>query len=522
MKAVNDRLIHAAIYARKSNEQKGVNDEEKSVTRQIEHAKEYARKNGWTVSDAHVFTDDGISGVEFEHRPGLQTLLAALKPRPPFTVLVMMEPSRLGREQFETGYLLKRFHEAGVEIHYYLSGRKAALGRAIEKFMASVESYSSEQEREHISDRTKDGLKRKREQGYAVGPAPFGFKNIPVLVNGTRQHSTREVVPAEAKVIKRLFTMYADGMSTRKTAHRLNADNCPAPTPRQKARREAGIRAWTGTTVRSLLLRASYRAIVGNRLWERVQGGFTRPLENNPLRRPPGRGDGKYLLTGLATCGWCGGPLIAVKTGQKSWAYKCGTYHRSGPTACKNSLKLPHLLVERAVAESVEQDLLSLQEPMIKGMVKELLAHDTEDQGNVEKSHVRTNDLAKIEAELTRLKDAIKMGGPLETLVSEVQALEERKAQLQAQRSNLSRSQRRQAPRRVDRARAERDLRAAFEVVVKSLGPMVTRGMLQRLLTTRLVFTPGQNGKTVTFEGEGSLSPLVEGKVPSHLLNSAS
>ncbi len=31
----------AAIYARKSTEQNGVNDEEKSVTRQVEHAKAY-------------------------------------------------------------------------------------------------------------------------------------------------------------------------------------------------------------------------------------------------------------------------------------------------------------------------------------------------------------------------------------------------------------------------------------------------------------------------------------------------
>ena len=40
----------AAIYARKSTEQNGVSDEEKSVTRQIDHAKAYAARKGWTVS----------------------------------------------------------------------------------------------------------------------------------------------------------------------------------------------------------------------------------------------------------------------------------------------------------------------------------------------------------------------------------------------------------------------------------------------------------------------------------------
>jgi DNA invertase Pin-like site-specific DNA recombinase len=71
----------AAIYARKSTEQNGVSDEEKSVTRQIEHAKAYAMKKGWLVSDQNVFVDDGISGAEFVKRPGFIRLMNALKPR---------------------------------------------------------------------------------------------------------------------------------------------------------------------------------------------------------------------------------------------------------------------------------------------------------------------------------------------------------------------------------------------------------------------------------------------------------
>lgn len=50
----------AAIYARKSNDQNGVADENKSVTRQVEHAKAYAARKGWTVADEHLYIDDGI------------------------------------------------------------------------------------------------------------------------------------------------------------------------------------------------------------------------------------------------------------------------------------------------------------------------------------------------------------------------------------------------------------------------------------------------------------------------------
>ncbi len=44
----------AAIYARKSTEQNGVADEEKSVARQIEHARAYAARKGWTVDEHSV------------------------------------------------------------------------------------------------------------------------------------------------------------------------------------------------------------------------------------------------------------------------------------------------------------------------------------------------------------------------------------------------------------------------------------------------------------------------------------
>ena len=65
----------AAIYARKSTEQCGVNDEEKSVTRQIEHATAYAARKGWTVVAEHIYVDDGVSGAEFVRRQGFLRLM---------------------------------------------------------------------------------------------------------------------------------------------------------------------------------------------------------------------------------------------------------------------------------------------------------------------------------------------------------------------------------------------------------------------------------------------------------------
>ena len=61
----------AAIYARKSTEQNGVAEEQRSVARQVEHARAYAARKGWTVAPDHPFAAHGVGpghGVRRERR----------------------------------------------------------------------------------------------------------------------------------------------------------------------------------------------------------------------------------------------------------------------------------------------------------------------------------------------------------------------------------------------------------------------------------------------------------------------
>ncbi len=145
----------AAIYARKSTEQNDMGKEEKSVTRQVEHATAYATKKGWTVADEHIYVDDGISGAEFVKRPGFLRLMNALMPRPSFQVLVMSEESRLGREQIATAYALKQIMDAGVRVFFYLEDRERVLDTALDKVMLSLSGFAAEwSERRRPSVRT--------------------------------------------------------------------------------------------------------------------------------------------------------------------------------------------------------------------------------------------------------------------------------------------------------------------------------------------------------------------------------
>src|SRR4051812_6701799 len=132
----------AAIYARKSTDQSGVSDEQRSVARQVEHARAYATRKGWRVLDEHVYVDDGISVAEFANRPGFLRLMNTLKPRAPFQVLIMSEESRLGRESIETGFALKQLIQAGARVFFYLEDRERTLDSPIEKIMMQLTGFA--------------------------------------------------------------------------------------------------------------------------------------------------------------------------------------------------------------------------------------------------------------------------------------------------------------------------------------------------------------------------------------------
>jgi len=228
-------MIVAAIYARKSTDQVGVSDENRSVARQVEHAKAYAARKGWAVAETHVYSDDGISGAEFVKRPGFLRLMNALKPRPPFQVLIMSEESRLGREQIETAYALKQIMDAGARVFFYLEDRERTLDNALDKVMLSLANFAAEMEREKARQRTHDAMLRKAKAQQVAGGKVYGYDNKDVFSplpgpDGASQrlHVIRVINEAQAEVVRRIFELYASGLGIVKVAKLLNAERVPS------------------------------------------------------------------------------------------------------------------------------------------------------------------------------------------------------------------------------------------------------------------------------------------------------
>jgi len=247
----------AATYCRKSNEQDAT-EENRSVTRQAAVCAAVAAARGWTIDPAHIYQDDGISGVEFEQRPGLMRLLNTLKPRPPFTVLLTYDTDRLGREQFESCYLLKQFSVAGVTVIECKgggAGKDVLLDSPTDRFLVSATSFAETLERDKARQRTTDALVRKARAGHVTGGRVFGFDNVDVRDDQGRRRVERLVNDAEAAVVRRIFALAAEGRGLRAIAVTCNAEGACAPVPRRAGR----PRGWAPSSVREVLHRELYR-----------------------------------------------------------------------------------------------------------------------------------------------------------------------------------------------------------------------------------------------------------------------
>lgn len=116
------------------------------------------RRRAGAFRDEFVCVDDGVSGAEFDERPGFIRMMNSLKPKPLFDVLIMSEESRLGREAIETAYALKQLVQAGVRVFFYLEDRERTLDGPIDKIMLSLTTFADELERvEAARARTRGG-----------------------------------------------------------------------------------------------------------------------------------------------------------------------------------------------------------------------------------------------------------------------------------------------------------------------------------------------------------------------------
>lgn len=352
--------MNAAVYCRISKDRAG---EGLGVARQEEDARALCEARGWVPVE--VFTDNDVSAYSGAPRPGYQALLDAVRAGR-VDAIVAWHPDRLHRSPRELEDFIALVEEHGTEVATVRSGEldlSSASGRMTARVVGAVARHESEQK----SERIRRALEQRARAGKPHGPGrPFGFEQDRVTV-----------VEEEAALLREAARRVLAGESMTSIVRDWNDRGVSPPQGGSSWRvstwrrmmlnpRLAGLRAYKGEVVGE----AQWQAILNRRQWEAVKAKLT------PKREAGRRAE--HLLSGLARCGRCDGPLWSAQTKDRL-RYRC--FKRPGHDGC-GRLSVSATPVERLVRDAV---LTAISGPAL-AEARRQVASDDADQARAAES----------------------------------------------------------------------------------------------------------------------------------------
>ncbi|MET1491535.1 recombinase family protein [Uliginosibacterium paludis] len=514
--------MKAAIYTRYSTDKQ----RKTSTEDQRRNCEVFAVRERMVI--AQCFSDEEISGT-VRARPGYSAMLEAAEAGE-FEVLLVDDLSRLARDATEQSLTLKRLKFLSIRVVGVSEGYDSdAPG---EKIHAAVKGMLNELIVDNIRFQTKRGLEGRVLKGLSAGGRAYGYRSVPVIEKGQSAGYALVIEEAEARVIRRICTLFAEGNSPLKIAARLNEEGVPSPRGGTWARsaihgdpkKGSGIlnnvlyigryvwdRAhWvtnpmTGKRTRKpndesswLIVDVPELRIVPDELWQRVKARQARiadtserkARESGPKART-GAGP-KYLFSSLLTCAECGSNYVIVDQSR----YGCARHKDRGPAACANGLKVERQVVEQGILDVLKARLLT---PEALEAFRQSLTTQAEqylDEAR-HREQTRQDKLSEVRRSIERLVDSIANGIDAALVCDKLNQLGKEQAALeQAHRQTTDCAP--TAARVIEAALARYDeMIARLEDVLMTRVPQA-RELLRTLFGGAIVLAPMENGTLET------------------------
>lgn len=388
-----------AIYVRVSTTKQ--EEEGYSIDEQKAKLSSYCSIKDWSVYK--IYTDGGFSGSNTE-RPALERLIKDAKERKFDTVLVY-KLDRLSRSQKDTLYLIEDiFLENKIDFVSLLENfdTSTPFGKAV----VGILSVFAQLEREQIKERMQLGKLGRAKSGKSMmwARTSYGY-------DYHRETGTVTINPVQSLAIKFIFEQYLAGRSITKLRDELN-DKYPKEID------------WNYRAVRMILANPVYcgynqykgQVYPGNHEPIITEEDFNKTQEELKIRQNtaaekfnPRPFQAKYMLSGIAQCGYCGAPLTITlgtkrKDGSRNIRYQCkNRFPRTtrGVTTYNDNKKCNSHFYEKAdVEENVLHQISKLQNDT--SYLDELFS-STEDNGIDRDSYQK--QIEELTAKLSRLND---------------------------------------------------------------------------------------------------------------------
>ena len=295
-----------------------------SIEEQKAKLESYCDIKDWHVYK--VYTDGGFSGSTTE-RPALEQLIKDAQSKLFDTVLVY-KLDRLSRSQKDTLYLIEDiFLKNNIEFVSLLENfdTSTPFGRAV----IGLLSVFAQLEREQIKERMQLGKLGRAKSGKSMmwAKTSYGY-------DYNKDTGTMTVNEYEALAVKEIYTSYLAGMSITKLRDKINEEYPKKP-------------AWSYRTIRGILanpvycglnqykgqtFQGTHKAIISLDDFEQTQRELAKRQQTAKELSNPRPFQAKYMLSGLAQCGYCHAPLKVIlgqkrKDGTRFKRYECYQRH---------------------------------------------------------------------------------------------------------------------------------------------------------------------------------------------------
>jgi site-specific DNA recombinase len=235
--------MRAALYVRVSTDRQ---QQAQTIEQQVAQLRAWvAAHQGWTVTEEHVFRDDGHSGARLD-RPGLDALRDHAA-RAAFDAVLVCAPDRLARNFVHQMVVMEELERRGVRVVFC---DRPLRDDPHEQLVTQIRGAVAEYERTLIADRMRRGRQARLRSGQLLPwtRAPYGYRLHP---ERPRDPAALQIDSVAAAVVQELFAAYAAGGVTLHTlAAQLTARGVPTPT---------GRLIWRPTTIRNLLTNPAYK-----------------------------------------------------------------------------------------------------------------------------------------------------------------------------------------------------------------------------------------------------------------------
>ena len=213
MSDVLKRRMRCAVYTRKSSEE-GLDQEYNSIDAQRDAGHAYIasqRAEGW-IPVADDYDDPAFSGGNME-RPGLKRLMADIEAGK-VDVVVIYKIDRLTRSLADFSKMVEVFERQGVSFVSVTQqfNTTTSMGRLMLNVLLSFAQF----EREVTGERIRDKIAASKRKGMWMGGVPplgYDVENRRLVPN-----------PQEAKLIRHIFTRFAELGSSTKLVKELKLD----------------------------------------------------------------------------------------------------------------------------------------------------------------------------------------------------------------------------------------------------------------------------------------------------------